>query len=102
MREVDSGHWMQLSALLDELLDTDGAQRAQRLSQLRSQDPALADELAALLAQQVGIETDQFLEGWALDPLGAAAFAGRAIGSYALERPIGQGGMGTVWLARRS
>jgi serine/threonine-protein kinase len=102
MRAVDSGHWTRLSALLDELLETEGAQRAERLSQLHSQDPALADELAALLAQQAGIETDQFLEGWALDSPGAGAFAGRSIGSYQLERPIGQGGMGTVWLARRS
>src|SRR5207244_10163727 len=102
MRAVDSGHWTRLSALLDELLETEGPQRAERLSQLHSQDPALADELAALLAQQAGIETEQFLEGWALDPPGAGAFAGRAIGSYQLERPIGQGGMGTVWLARRS
>jgi len=102
MRQVDARQWAQLSALLDEFLEIDAAQRAQRLSQLHLQEPLLADELAALLAQQDGIETDQFLEGWALDPLGAAAFAGRTVGSYTLERPIGQGGMGTVWLARRS
>jgi serine/threonine-protein kinase len=32
----------------------------------------------------------------------AASLAGRVLGAYTLESPIGEGGMGSVWLARRS
>jgi serine/threonine-protein kinase len=33
---------------------------------------------------------------------GAAPGSGHTVGTYTLESPIGEGGMGTVWLARRS
>ena len=32
----------------------------------------------------------------------AATLAGQTLGAYTLVSPIGQGGMGSVWLARRS
>ena len=31
-----------------------------------------------------------------------ATLAGQTVGAYTLEAPLGQGGMGSVWLARRS
>ena len=30
------------------------------------------------------------------------ALAGQTLGAYTIERPLGAGGMGSVWLARRS
>jgi len=36
------------------------------------------------------------------EPLREASLAGQTVGSYTLVSPIGQGGMGTVWLAQRS
>jgi eukaryotic-like serine/threonine-protein kinase len=101
MRGVDSRRWAQLSALLDELLDLDGGAREARLAQLARDDAALGAELAALLAQQGDIESEGFLEGSALgrpDP----TLAGQTVGAYTLERLLGAGGMGSVWLARRS
>jgi serine/threonine protein kinase/tetratricopeptide (TPR) repeat protein len=101
MRAVDSRRWAQLSALLDELLDLEGSAREARLAQLARDDSALGAELAALLAQQGDIEREHFLEGSALarpDP----TLAGQTVGAYTLERPLGAGGMGSVWLARRS
>ena len=47
---MDPARWQRLSPLLDLLLDMSPAQREQELSRHRQQDPALADELAALLA----------------------------------------------------
>ena len=94
--------WEAVSALLDELLDLDDAQRAARLAQVRIQDPALCDHVAGLLARQAAVQMEQFLEGSVADPLGLSELAGRNFGGYTLDRPLGQGGMGSVWLARRS
>ena len=55
-----------------------------------------------LLAQEADVETADFLEGVALALPKDDTLAGMVVGSYTLERPIGQGGMGSVWLARRS
>ncbi len=103
MKHVDPARWRRLSALLDELLDLDdAAARASRLAQLRLEDASLAAELGELLAQQTRIDQDQFLAGAALDAAGAATLAGQAIGAYTVLAPLGAGGMGSVWLARRS
>jgi serine/threonine-protein kinase len=102
MAGIERTRWQAVSPLLDELLEAGAAQREARLAQIRRQDRALADDVAALLAREAAVETAQFLEGSALEATGAASLAGRTIGSYTLERPLGQGGMGAVWLARRS
>jgi len=101
---IDKTRWQALSPWLDELLDLDVAQREERLARLRSDDPSLADELAAILAYEAKIERDGFLEGSALDFAAgiAESLAGKRVGAYTLERPLGQGGMGSVWLAGRS
>jgi serine/threonine-protein kinase len=102
MARIDTARWQLVSPLLDELLDADEIQRAARLARIRRDDPALGDEVATLLARQAAIETSDFLEGSALRFAGATSLAGQVVGSYTLERPLGQGGMGAVWLARRS
>ncbi|HEX6704205.1 MAG TPA: serine/threonine-protein kinase [Albitalea sp.] len=101
MHPVHPARWHEVSAQLDELLELDEPERAERLAQMRDADPALADELAALLAQQTGMDREGFLEGTALGRLDEA-LAGQRMGAYTLERPLGAGGMGSVWLARRS
>jgi serine/threonine protein kinase len=101
MTAIDKLRWARISPLLDELLDAEPGERAQRLERLRQNDYALAEEIAALLSQQAEVETAQFLEHAVIDPA-AVTLAGRVLGSYTLERPLGAGGMGSVWLARRS
>jgi serine/threonine-protein kinase len=63
----------------------------------------LAEALRDLLADHDRLVASPFLE----TPLdverdGRTTLAGSRVGAYTLERPIGAGGMGAVWLARRS
>ena len=99
----DAERWRRLSPLLDDLLDLDAQAREARLDALRASDPAVAGELAALLADAERAGQSQFLAGTAAPGAAAApTLAGQRIGAYVLEAPIGQGGTGTVWLARRA
>ena len=88
-----------LLALLDQALDLPPLEREAWLSRLRAEQPAPAAELEALLAAEAGLDAKGFLSGTALAVPG---LSGQRLGAYTLERPLGQGGMGTVWLARRS
>ena len=102
MPEITGAGWEAVSALLDELLDLDEAQRHIRLAELRLQNPVLGDHVAELLKHHSAVHNEGFLEASAADPLGLTELAGRSFGGYTLDRPLGQGGMGSVWLARRS
>jgi serine/threonine protein kinase len=102
MPEITGAGWEAVSALLDELLDLDDLQRSIRLAELRLQNPALGDHVAELLKHHAAVHSEGFLETNAVDPLGLTELAGRSFGGYTLDRPLGQGGMGSVWLARRS
>jgi serine/threonine-protein kinase len=99
-RAVDKSRWPALSPHLDALLDMAAAERAARLAALRIEDCALADDLAALLDSLDTLERDAFLEAPALPP--APALQGQTVGAYTVERELGEGGMGSVWLARRT
>ena len=93
--------WQRVSPLLDELLELDAAGRAARLAALRTSDATLAAAVERMLAQEDALDAEHFLEGGALaseEP----SLAGRTLGAYTIERPLGAGGMGSVWLARRS
>jgi serine/threonine-protein kinase len=102
MPEMTGAGWEAVSALLDELLDLDPAQRSARLAEIRTHNPALSDHVAGLLAHQHSVREERFLEDSVVDPLGLSELAGRSFGGFTLDRPLGQGGMGSVWLARRS
>ncbi|HEY0939776.1 MAG TPA: serine/threonine-protein kinase [Steroidobacter sp.] len=101
MNPIDGPRWRALSPLLDELLDTPLVARQARLRQIAAQDRALAEELESLLAEHATVERAGFLEAGPSLPL-PVGLAGQVIDRYTLDHQIGEGGMGSVWLAHRS
>ena len=97
---IDPARWLVLSPLLDELLDLPASESDARLAALREQNPALADELAPWLNELSGLDQSAFLQAPALPP--PPGLAGQTVGAYVLVNELGRGGMGSVWLARRT
>src|SRR5712692_1772922 len=95
-------HWRVLSPYLDQALDISPEEREPWLALLREQNPALAAELQTLLKEHHALGDEGFLQSDAATLPSPAPLTGQTVGAYTLESPIGQGGMGTVWVARRS
>ncbi|MGH9884192.1 MAG: protein kinase domain-containing protein, partial [bacterium] len=93
-----AARWLELSPHLDRALAMSTRERSEWLETLRTEDPRLAAELAALLEERRALSQEGFLEGGPTLP----SLAGQAMGAYRLVSLLGQGGMGTVWLAERS
>ena len=104
MTSSSQANWAQLSPLLDELLDLPEPERQARVAEVRAQNPQLGDELAALLTASQSDQVKDFLSKPLLNPVDQApesTLAGQRLGAYVLESPLGQGGTGSVWRARR-
>jgi serine/threonine-protein kinase len=103
MSPFDSVRWQLLSRYLDQALDIeDEAAREAWMVSLGEHEPAVAAELWVLLDEHRAAVREGYLERGASTLPGEATLAGQTIGAYTLVSPIGQGGMGAVWLAERS
>jgi eukaryotic-like serine/threonine-protein kinase len=92
--------WLLLSPLLDQALALEGEERQ---AWIRAQEPEIAYRLEILLLEHSVLASDGFLETGVVDlPSTAATLAGQTIGAFEVVSQIGQGGMGSVWLARRN
>src|SRR6266852_3502328 len=88
MPALEPGQWQALSPYLDEALELSPERLAAWLESIRGQNPSLASDLHTLLKEHEALGNEGFLHASAAVSCGA---------------PVsGQGGMGTVWLARRT
>lgn len=102
MAALTPRRWQAASAHLDRVLDAPPAERAATLAELRALDPLVAADVEALLADHDRLSTSRFLEDGPDMVPGVASLAGMTVGAYTLVSPVGDGGMGSVWLAERS
>ncbi len=96
--------WNSLKARLEQALELPLDARAIWLERQREEDPALADELERLLAAEAELDRQGFLNDAGREQLlgERPSLSGQRLGQYLLMEPLGQGGMGSVWLARRT
>ncbi|HKP29686.1 MAG TPA: serine/threonine-protein kinase [Gemmatimonadales bacterium] len=94
---IDPGLWQRLEPLLDHALDLSDEERGQWLDNLREKSPELVEQLVQLLTAEEAADDGGFLNTGFQVPARELT-----LGPWELERPLGAGGMGAVWLARRT
>ncbi len=102
MLTLSPDRWREVSPYLDQVLSLPEMEWSAWFESFRAQKPELADIVQELLQEHRDLAQHRFLEQLPIpDRLGASR-RGQQIGVYTLISPVGEGGMGSVWLAERS
>jgi serine/threonine-protein kinase len=102
MSTLSPDQWHVLSPYLDQALTLSEVERASWLAAIREENPTLADQLQELLNEHRVVEQKAYLEKSPDLPALGQGLSGQVVGAYRLISLVGQGGMGSVWLAERS
>jgi serine/threonine protein kinase len=94
--------WQEISPYLDHVLSLGEDEREGWLRSFRLEKPKLAEALQQLLEEHRALADEHFLERAPVRVARGLSLLDQKIGAYSLISLIGQGGMGTVWLAERS
>ena len=102
---MDPARWERIQEIFHEVSDLPASEQEQRLRAACEGDEALLVELQAMLQQD---SQDRSLLDAGLPPVahallqtGSTLSAEKDFGPYRIVRPLGEGGMGIVYLARR-
>ena len=109
---MDRERWLQVRDLFERALDQPGDARAAFLDAACAADPELRQQVDALLAAEadspatlaIDVPTSMLRDALSAPthPAPADQWAGLRLGAWRLDREIGRGGMGAVYLAERA
>ncbi len=97
--------FQRLSRLFDEVVDLDHDARERVIAERCAGDPELETEIREVLAADSTGDPGAFLSGVVASEaatLPVVDLKGRELGSWRIVEPLGEGGMGTVYLADRA
>ncbi|TVR31367.1 MAG: serine/threonine protein kinase [Balneolaceae bacterium] len=99
---MNAEHWNRVQTLFKEIVDLEPDTRHERLESVKTEDPILYEELRSLLAADS--QETSLLDGFAIEQVDLSDLIpldGVQVGPFQIEKQVGSGGMGSVYLARR-
>jgi len=100
---MNAEQWKRVQTLFKEIVDLEPDTRHKRMESVKTEDPILYEELRSLLAADS--QETSLLDSFAIEHVDLSdlfPIEGVQVGSFLIEKKIGSGGMGNVYLANRT